>query len=154
MKANTFFQVCIFTCIALVIFTLSINFVDSLNVFGVPVQMGFEPEGTANETFEQLTNVTYETQEGITLSGMDALWMIILGGGVGIGLVVAWLTHSTSILGVFVFSSIFWASYARSLGVLNVGGLLDPISGFILIGTVAMGFVWAGAVAGMLSGSG
>jgi len=42
----------------------------------------------------------------------------------------------------------------RSLGVLNVGGLLEPISGFIFIGTVAMGFVWAGAIAGMLSGSG
>jgi len=152
MKANTFFQVCIFTCIALVIFTLSINFVSALNVFGVPVQMGFEPGDAANETFEDLTNVTYETQEGITLSGMDALWMVILGGGIGIGLVVAWLTHSTAILGVFVFSSIFWASYVRSLGVLNVGGYLP--GGFILIGTVAFGFVWAGAIAGMLSGSG
>jgi len=54
--------------------------------------------------------------------------------------------------GIFLFGTVFWASYVNTMIVLNLGNFVP--TEFLLIGTVAMMFVFSGAVVGMLSGSG
>ena len=80
------------------------------------------------------------------------MWALVLTGAGAVGILVAWLTHSTAIIGVFIFSAAFWSSYVNTLGILNIGNFVD--SNFILIGTTVMIMIFIGAVAGMLSGSG
>jgi hypothetical protein len=139
---NTFYQVCIYITVGLVLVTLSINFVNALEIFPVEAKKGFDvAEGDTNSTFASLTQDD---------TSMTNLWlMIITGAGIG-GLLIAWFTHSPAILGVYVFSVVFWASYLNALGfVMNY-----VPAGFLLIGTVGMGFIFVGAIGGMLSGSG
>lgn len=149
MNLNTLYQTCVYFCICMTIFTVSLSFVNGLGVFDISMEGGFVPGSSSEETFKDLTNITDEKGEE---GGMDFLWASVLtASGFG-GLVIAWITRSTTILGVYVFSAVFWVSYINSMSILNIGGYL-PL-GFIAIGTTAMLFIWAGAVAGMLSGSG
>lgn len=149
MNLNTLYQTCVYFCICMTIFTVSLSFVNGLGVFDVSVEGGFIPGSSSEETFKDLTNISDEQGES---GGMDVLWAgILTASGLG-GLFVAWITRSTTILGVYVFSAVFWVSYINSMSILNIGGYL-PL-GFIAIGTTAMLFIWAGAIAGMLSGSG
>jgi len=142
-ESNTFFQICVNICLCLVILTLSINFVVELNIFPVDMGSGLTPSDTTNETMENITG---------RIGGVQNIWlMVYTGAGIG-GLVIAWITRSTTVLGVYIFGAVFWISYIRCLSILNLGQYL-PV-GFIMIGTTAMGFVFIGAIAGMLSGSG
>ncbi len=150
MRENTYFQVCVYICICMIVFTMSINFVSAMGVFPTTAPVGFQTGNTTGQTFQNLTNVENETVANL---GIDDLFVIILTGAALGGILVAWLTHSTTILGIYVFSVVFWASYGRALAVLG-WQFLEPISGFIMIGTVGMSFIFAGAIAGMLSGSG
>jgi len=149
MNLNTFFQSCIYICIGLIVLTMSINFVSALGVFGFDIDAGF-PSGT---DFDDLTDVNFTGDDTHDAdSGLQGLWLIMItGAGIG-GLTVAWITKSPVVLGVFVFSAVFWASYISASAVLLVGDFIP--AGFLAIGTAIMGFFWAGAIAGMLSGSG
>ena len=84
---------------------------------------------------------------------MDNIWLIIIGTG-GIAIFLAWITHSTSIIGVYIFAFVFWASYSNIVSMLYNNNFLGDLWGFVLIGTAGMTFIFIGAVAGMLSGSG
>ena len=132
----------------MVIFTLSVNFVNALDIFPDKAQAGIQPGDSSNETMGKFT------EQADYPSGffMDNLWAVVLTATGAIGIVVAWITKSTAIIGVYVFSVIFWASYINALSIINLANYV-PLS-FIGIGTGGMLFVWIGAVAGMLSGSG
>jgi len=150
-ESNTYFQICVSLTIAIVVFTLAVNFVVGLGVFPVDIEMGFVSGRTANETFADLTNTTVSVDAGI-ITGMDALWVMVLTGGGLASLFVAWITRSTTILGVYVLSAVFWTSYIRCNSILNFGQYLP--NEFLVMGHVVVFFVFAGAVGGMLSGSG
>lgn len=144
---KTLFQTCVIICITMIVFTLAINFVSGLGVFET-YESGFDSSGDTDTIFNSTTNL--ESDDGG--SGMDALWAAVLGGA-GLGaIVLAWVTRSPVIIGVYIFSAIFWASYINALSVININNWIP--AGFLLIGTVAMVFIFGGAVAGMLSGSG
>ena len=149
MNLNTFFQTCIYICVGLIVLTMSINFVNAMDIFDFGMEAGF----SSGTDFEDLTDVNYTGDDtNDPDAGMKGLWLIMLtGAGIG-GLTVAWITKSPVILGVFIFSAVFWASYINAAAVLHFGGFI-PV-GFLAIGTAIMGFFWAGAIAGMLSGSG
>ena len=149
MRLNTFFQICVYMTLCMIIFTLSINFVSALDVFPTGgVEAGVDVKDTTNETFMEFTKST-DNPTGLSIS---SIWIIVLtGAGIG-ALLIAWITKSTVILGVYIFSVIFWVSYGNALSVLDIGNYI-PI-GFLAIGTGGMIFIWVGAIAGMLSGSG
>jgi len=147
MKINTFFQLCIYICIVLIVFNLAINFVNATGIF-YTVESGVPVGVNATETFG---NETTGFLEGGSITGMEAIWDI----GISLGFVgvvlLATAIHSAIPIGVYIFSAIFWVSYHNALGVLT--DLYIPAE-FLLIGTVMMLFFWCGAVAGMFSGSG
>lgn len=142
---KTLYQTCVIICITMIFFTLTISFVDGLGIFD-PVEEGFDTSGNSSDIFNRTTNI--ETTEGGF--GMDALWLAVLGGGGIAAVVLAWATRSPIIIGVYVFSAVFWAAYLNSLSIVSS---LVP-GEFLVIGTVGMFFAFAGAIAGMLSGSG
>jgi len=137
----------------MIVFTLSINFVSGLGVFPTEYESGIVKSDNASETFENLTDIDSQETDSGTVIGFDALLIGLLGAGGVLALVAAWVTRSPVVLGVYAFSAVFWASYIRTLVVLNLD-VFGELGGFIAIGTTAMFFVFAGAIAGMLSGSG
>ena len=143
---NSLFQICIVIVITLVIFNLAVAFVDGTGVFQTEYKKGFQPtEGAdANSTFGNLT--------GPQVAGMGNLWSLVLTAAGITGLFLAWLTRSLAIVGIVIFSIVFWATYINTLGIVHATDLIP--GSFILIGTTAMFFVWAGAIIGMLTGSG
>ena len=143
MDTGTFFKLCVYITFCLLIFTLSVNFVSASGFFPVTVEAGPEIGDSANETFLNLVGGDFTTTD---------MWIVVLTGTGAIGILVAWLTRSTAILGVYLFSVIFWASYLNMISVTN---LLNYVPlGFLAIGTTGMIFIYVGAVIGMLSGSG
>lgn len=150
MELRSLFHLCVYFCLIMLIFTMCINLVGGMDIWDV----SYDP-GTRNTNFTNLTNVTYtDPSTGTASTGMDALWKIAVAGG-GAALIVGFLTRSPVFIGVAAFAGVFWSSYINTISIITQGiDLLSPAGGFIAIGTAAMGFVFAGALAGMLSGSG
>jgi len=149
---KTFFQICVIITVSLAILNIAVNFVSGLGVFPISYSEGTPPIGSTNATMENLTDVRVQQTSGADLVGLDALFVAVLGGGALAAIVIAWVTRSTAIIGVWILSAVFWYSYGRTHVILDLQTYLP--TEFILMGTIAMGFVWVGAVAGMLSGSG
>ena len=150
---ETFFQICIMFTIGMFIFSLCVHYVSGLGLYGdTDLSQGLDIGDDANSTIRSAT----KSNDYLGGIGVDVVFGLVLTGAGIAGIVVAWLTHSTAIIGVFIFSAAFWAAYLNTLGILNIGfgasSFIDP--GFVLIGTAGMGMIWIGAIAGMLSGSG
>jgi len=148
---ETFFQICVMITIMMFVFSLAVSYVSGLGIYGdVEVKQGvnIDDDSNANDTVHSVT----KSPDYLGGLGVNNIFIIVLTGAGIAGLVIAWLLHSAAILGVFVFSAAFWASYGNMLSIINVGSYVD--SSFILIGTSGMAMIWIGAVAGMLTGSG
>lgn len=155
MNIGTFYQACTYICMCVIAVNLSFAFVTGLGVFGDDFTGGVVVGDDTDSTMNRFINVSASTDTA-SYTGMDALWIIVGGSVVGTvaGLGLGLITHSSVFVGIGLFSGVFWSSYLNSLGVLNIGGFLDGLVGFVLIGTVLMVFMFAGAVIGMLGGSG
>ena len=143
---STFFQTCVYLCILIIIFTFAISFINSLNLF-YDVETGVGTEGTSNNIFETITGFS---------GGFEYIWISLLT-ATGLGaLVVAKLTQSTNMIGVWLFSGVFWTSYSKCISVINIsyGSQQWIPAQFLIIFTVALLFLWAAAIIGMLTGSG
>ena len=139
---NTFFQITIYICALIIIVTLAITFINGLNIF-VDVESSHNVEDTSNNVLQELTGFT---------GGFEYIWTsIILGSGLGT-LVVAKLTQSTNMIGVWLFSGVFWTSYNKCMSVVNINNFIP--NDFLLIFTAALLFLWVAAIIGMLTGSG
>ena len=150
MNWNTLYQTCVGITLTMIIFTLAVSFVSGLGVFD-PVQTGVSQGDNSSDTFSDITNSSYSESDFSGQAGMDAVWLI---GGIGGTVIVAAVlaVRSPVFAGIFLFGTVFWASYVNTMIVLNLGNFVP--TEFLLIGTVAMMFVFSGAVVGMLSGSG
>jgi len=154
---ETFFQICIIFSILLIIFTLSINFVSALGVFGdIDFEQGINIDsGDAGTNLTDISDNVFTKISGYS-GGAQSVWVAVMtiGGIISIGTAI--LMHSAVPIGVYIFSSVFWTSYGRTLNVVNINGIFstEPMSQFILIITVGLIFIWLGALAGMFSGSG
>lgn len=141
MKVNTFFQLCIYICIALIAVNISVAFVSTLNVFETDEDFGVKTGDNTTSTFSSFTG-------GFSI---DDTWLTVLtvAGIFAVGVAIA--MRSAIPVGAYLFSSVFWTAYVNSLGLLES---LSIPPDFLLIGTVLMFFFWAGALAGMFGGSG
>jgi len=139
---STFFQTTIYICILIIILTLTINFLNGLDLY-TNVNTGISVSGPANNVFQVITGFS---------GGFEYIWLSLLtAAGLG-ALVVAKLTQSTNMIGVWLFSGVFWTSYNKCISVVNVSDWIP--TEFILIFTVALLFLWAASIIGMLTGSG
>ena len=155
MNIGTFYQASVYICMCVIAFNLSFAAVTGLGVFG-DMESGVHMGDDTTDAFANITNVNATTQSGESYTGMDALWIIVGGSVIGgaAGLFLSWATHTSVFMAIGLFSGIFWSSYLGSLSIINTGGYLVNLMGFVLIGTVLIVFVFAGAVVGMLGGSG
>jgi len=143
---SSFYQTCIYLCIVIIIFTLSINFINTLGIFK-DVDSGIETEGDADNIFQEISSFD---------GGFEYVWLTLLtASGIG-ALLVAKLTSSTNMIGIWLFSSVFWSSYAKCISVVNINsnGVAWIPADFLIIFTVGLLFLWAAAIIGMLTGSG
>lgn len=153
-ELSTFYTICTYITIAMVLFTLSVTFVSALGVYQTEIETGYVQGDKSNESFAGLTDVT--TTGGLT--GMDAIWNLLLGSAIGVilGAFLGLLMHSTVFIGIGLFSGIFWSAYINAIGIINTNNWLMtyPMNLFVMLGTVGMMFIFGGAIVGMLSGSG
>jgi hypothetical protein len=149
MEMSSFYQVCVFFAVGLMVFTLAVNFTVELGVFG-----DVTPSGGMDVSGNQSSIVGNFTKSPSGNMGFGDIWLLVFGAGtlLGIGgaIGIAIATQNATFVGVYVFSVYFWASYINALGILSIGGFI-PAS-FILLFTVPVGFIFVGAVVGMLSG--
>lgn len=149
MELSSFYQVCVYLSIGLMVFTLAINFTVELGVFG-----DITPSGGMDVSGNQSGIVANFTKTPSGEGGFGNIWLLVFGAGTavaGLGAIaIAIATQNATFVGVYVFSVYFWASYINALGIISIGGFL-PAS-FILLFTLPVGFIFVGAVVGMLSG--
>lgn len=139
---NTFFQTCIYLCIVIIIFTVAIKFVHTLDLY-TDVDTGIHISDKADNVFAEISGFS---------GGMEIVWAsLITASGLG-ALVVAKVTQSTNMIGVWLFSSVFWTSYHGCITVVDINNWIP--ANFLLMFTVAFLFLWAAAITGMLTGSG
>lgn len=141
MEWSTLYRGCFWFCVAITVITLSISFVSGTEIFGEHIEMGIDTSGNSTTVFTQLSGLT---------GGLEYMWGLAVGVGLAITSVIAYATHSTTPIGIYLFATIFWTSYSRGISIVQEYIPDD----FLLIGTVAMLFLFTGAVIGMLSGSG
>lgn len=139
---STFYRMCVYICIGLLVFTLILNYVQSTDAFPIGGQAGQSITGTET-ALEEATDLAEPN--------MNYLWGIVIG-GIAAGLVVGAITHSIVPAGLFVFSGVFWASYINTHMVLSYGGYIP--GDFLMIFLVVIVFIFIAACVGILTGSG
>ena len=146
MQTNNLTQICMYFCIALMVFTMAVNFMIGLHIFGpVTPTVGHE---TGNNTTDALKSFTKSPDYPAGLS-TTALWGLVLG-AVAIGLAIAILTQDATFVGIYIFSAVFWSSFINAWAILGSTGFL-PVA-FLGLFTLPIIFIFIGAVIGMLSG--
>ena len=146
MQTNNLFQICIFLTIGLMVFTIAVNFMSGLHIFGpVTPDLGHE---TGNNTTDALKSFTKSPDYPMGLS-TGALWGIVLG-AIAVGLAIAILTQDATFVGIYIFSAVFWASFINAWAILGSTGFI-PVA-FLGLFALPIIFIFIGAVVGMLSG--
>ena len=139
---NTFFRICIYYCIGLLVFTLLFNLVNATGAFDINVNEGLQVSDS-DSALGELT--TLETPNMNFLIGLIAT-------GVAAGIVVGWVTQSIVPVGISIFGSVFWASFINTHSILSTGGYIP--GELLLIITVCTALIFVAAIVGMLTGSG
>lgn len=137
----TFFRTCIYLSLALIVFSLSINFVNSLDAF-TEYEAGNE-DVTSQNALEQLSGLG---------GGMATLWGLAVGLGLAGAIALVFISKQISPIGIYLFSTVFWTSWIRMNVIINVNGAM-PLELMALF-TVAAMFLFVAAMIGMLTGSG
>lgn len=141
---NTFYQGCFYFCVATIIATVCINFAGELGVFGVTFSTGVPTSGqNASAIFTLMTGLT---------GGMEFMWGLAIAGGFIGSVMLTYISRTTTPIAIFLFSSVFWTSYLRATSVVAYGGYIPE--SILTIAFVGMFCMFAGAIIGMLSGSG
>lgn len=149
---NTFSSLCIGACVFMIFIGFSFGFVDAMGAFPTGKTSPFNAsDGTTNIITNLTSNVTGQPGT-ISWSGVwaAATGLSLLGAGI-----FSVLTGTTNLLGVYLFGTFFWSSWASLVGILYQFDFLTSSAGIILLTmiTVGMGIMFVGAVIGMLSGS-
>ena len=131
----------IYTTIGLLIFTLAINFVDSLGVFPISLSTGMQITNSSNAIAVVTGNTDYT---------INNLWAIgtTLGASLAIGTAI--LMKSATPIALYIFATVFWTSYLRALSIITFGGYIP--SQFITMFTVGVVFLFVGAFISILAG--
>jgi hypothetical protein len=147
------YSFCVSACIFMLILSLSINFVNIVNVFGSNASSSSINHTIANATETAVNGfdiIAFITNPLFLLSSALLIPIIMLAGRIG----------NFNIVGVYLFSVIFWGSWLSTSSVFSYGGteagnwFSNPVMGsiYILVSAV-MVFIFSGAAIGMLMGT-
>jgi len=139
MDLTNYFRIAIYFCLVMIIFTLAVNFVSALNIFSA-VPTGISSSGTPQDIFSEISGFS---------GGVQYIWVLLL---TMAGLFVVFMAkvfNDKAIIGVYIFSAIFWTSFNRCLSVINIGNFIP--GDLLTIFVVALLFVWVAAIIGMLT---
>ena len=149
MELTNLYQVCVFFSVGLMVFTLSVSFIEGTSLFGPVV-----PSGGMDVSGNQSNVVGNFTRNPEGQGAFSTAFLLAFGGGTAIAALgaigIAVMTQNATFVGVYIFSVYFWASYVNAFGILSIGRFM-PASFLVLI-SIPVGFVFVGAIAGMLSG--
>jgi hypothetical protein len=147
MEMNNFFGICVIFTVSLMVFCLCVNVFVGFQIFGNAGVFGPDISGNSSQMF---TNFTKNPDFPVGMT-MGMIWGLVLTSAAAVGLVLAWIMQDASILGVFIFSGVFWSSFINAMVILGAMAFI-PV---VLIGlfTVPVLFIFVAAVIGMLSGS-
>ena len=139
---NTFFRICIFICLSLIVFNVVFALVDGLGAF--PHEKGKPgPEFDESNVLSHITKLD---------GGMEIIWLgVTTLSFLGV-VVLAAVTHSVIPIGLHLFSTVFWTSWIHTQSIISYGGFVpvDIVTVFF-VGTL---FVFIAAVIGILTGGG
>ena len=128
----------------MILFSLGTSFVVGLDIFHTNVQStGIDSTIEARAKAIAAGDISAIAALGIfSVAGL----IIVLG--------YAYRTGSWNIVGAYLFGVLFWGSWGSTLSVLSLGGFFNNsyLTSFLLLITVAMTFIFAGAVIGILGG--
>lgn len=130
----------------------SFGFIDAMGAFPTTHTGGFDSTDSSIDIVENLTSNISGASGKLSWGQM---WGIGTG-AIAIGVIgIAILTGTTNMIGVYLFGTFFWSSWASLVGILYTFDFLESGAGLILMTmiTVGMAIMFVGAVIGMLSGS-
>ena len=149
---NTFNSLCIGACVFMIFLGFSFGFIDAMGAFPSGPTSPFNANENQLDIVKNLTsNVSGTTGQ----MSWGEMWGITTGALTGLVIVGAILTGTTNMIGVYLFGTFFWASWASLIGILYTFDFLSSGAGLILVTmiTVGMSIMFVGAVIGMLSGA-
>jgi len=126
----------------LLIFTFAVNYLSSTGAFPIT--------GSSGQQITDTGTVLEETTD-LATPDMGYLWIIVTT-GILAGLAISYLTRSIVPGGLFIFGTVFWASFINTHGILTIGGYVP--GEIMTMFTIATVFIFIGACIGMLTGSG
>ena len=157
MNESSFFRFCIMACVFMIIMNFCISFMGLINVFNVPAPFqSINVSADPNATAELITGQSFFSflVTGQNLLGTIAGSILALA---GLGLVIALCTRtgSWSLMAVYLFMIVFWASWMSTLQLFNYNGYFSSSVMTALTGllTLIMIFLFAGASLGIYRGS-
>jgi hypothetical protein len=141
MKLDNLFQLCFYFCLVIVIFMVSINIVNSLHLFA-PISSGISTAGkTPENIFTEITGFS---------GGMEYIWIGLLSATGFIVLVIVKITQSTTMIGVYLLSAVFWTSFTKFASSININNWIpSEMMTAIIVGSL---FIWVGAIISLLTG--
>jgi len=137
----TFYRTSVYLCLSIIVFTLAINFVNSLQAFD-PYESGMTDVNEEN-ALEKISGLS---------GGMVNIWAVALTLTGGAAIALAWVTKQITPIGIYLFSVVFWTSWIRMWTVTDIGGYIP--GEFTILFFVGAIFIFIAAVVGMLTGSG
>jgi len=145
LSMKSMFQMCFFICMFLILINVGWGFV-----------RGIDGVWTAEASEQNLIEGTNDNGILGELTGLDSagtdLWLMVTTIGGAAALAFSWMVHSLTPLGIYLFGVAFWSSYNGTVTIIGMNSWLP--GDFILIITVAMIFLFVGAIIGMITGSG
>jgi hypothetical protein len=135
---NTFNGFCIAACMFMVFVGMASTVVSTLGVF--PSTLDINTDDAQSKFDVQYNNILSAGVYGATILGAIAL---------------AFLTRTTNLIGMWIFSGVFWAGWLSVNGLFYTGGFLNNATGIAIVAMLWFGMtiMFIGAVTGILSGS-
>lgn len=145
---ETFFQLCLYFVIGIIIFSMIFSVLVGFNVFSNEnINEGIDIDTSSKENaFADITGKDLQISLLLSVTSGTIL-------GLATGGAVSWLTHTTSAIGVGLFTGVFWAAYLNMISILNTGSFLSD-AGVLTIISVVVSMLFVAAIIGMFTGSG
>ena len=152
MREDSFTKFCISACIFMILFSLSMNVVAGLHVFGE------YPTPMINETSDDATTIDIGGNPFNLESVMGGnIGLLLTGAGIGLVLVATkcLISGSYVLLAAYLFSIIFWGSWGSNVSILLSSGYFSSGTMLSIFGIITgvMVIIFLGAIIGILGGN-
>jgi hypothetical protein len=156
MMENSITKFCISASIFLILISLSMNFVLALGVFPTEMSSPVIDQSLVNATGEMVGSGDIFSFLGISIASIFSVTVSLEVVGLAGVVWYAVRTGSFNLVAVYLFGMIFWDSWFGNLTLLGFNNYITDypvIASLMLMITVVMVFIFAGATIGILGGN-